>query len=106
MLRQIVFISLIIVLAATNAIANTKDAEGFVQSVGDEVMLIISNEKMPLEDKEKKLENLFVDSVDISWIAKFVMGRYWRDATEQQKQVYNELYNKFLVNNYVYSYMY
>jgi len=40
-------------------------------------------------------------SVDIDFVAKFVLGRHWRSATDDQRQRYLVAYRPFLKKNYV-----
>lgn len=50
--------------------------------------------------KQKKLEALFRNNVDIKWVAKFVAGKHWRTATPAQKAQYMKNYEAFLLKNY------
>jgi phospholipid transport system substrate-binding protein len=51
--------------------------------------------------KEQQLSKLFDESVNTEWIAQFVMGKYWNDASEAQKTMYLQLHKQFLLNNYI-----
>ena len=47
------------------------------------------------------LRTAFANSVDIDWIAKFVLGKSWSAATPDQRERYTALYRKFLTETYV-----
>jgi phospholipid transport system substrate-binding protein len=38
--------------------------------------------------------------VDFPWVGRFVMGRFWREATDEQKSRYLAEYQKFLILHY------
>ncbi|PIR37347.1 MAG: hypothetical protein COV35_09640 [Alphaproteobacteria bacterium CG11_big_fil_rev_8_21_14_0_20_39_49] len=98
-----VFITLLIFNTSilTNAKASTEGAKQFIKEVsGKAIELIKSNDTNELI-KEQQLSKLFEDSVDTDWISKFVIGKYWRDASDAQKTVYLELHRQFLINSYV-----
>lgn len=75
-------------------------ASKYVERLGDQALSIISNAKSDKAQKQSRLEKLFSDNVDIPWVARFVMGRFWRTATEPQKSKYVKEYQKFLLKHY------
>ena len=83
------------------AMADSASAKQFVQSMGDKVIAIVTDKKLNDSKKEEKLKELFVKTVDIKWIAKFVVGRYWREYSKEQHDSYIKEYSKFLINSYV-----
>jgi len=83
------------------AYASVEAVTDFVNRASDKTLSIVGNKQMSDEEKVKELNRLFEDSMDVDWIAKFVMGRYWREATKSQKEEYIKVYKKFLINSYV-----
>ena len=66
--------------------AGIEEAKQFVSRIGNDALAIVSSNKIAEKDKMPKLEALFVQHVDIEWVAKFVLGRYWRQATPEQRR--------------------
>jgi phospholipid transport system substrate-binding protein len=96
-------IALILCLAfiSTPVLADDKeDAGTFANDLGHKALAIISDKSSSKEDVRSKLEALFQQNVDIDWIGKFVLGRYWRDATDEQKEKYLANYKTFLISHY------
>lgn len=87
-------------LASPAHASSTKGASDYIQSLGDKALSIISHKQYSKDQKQDRLEKLFSDSVDFDWVAKFVMGRYWRKATDAQKKRYVGEYRKFLTLHY------
>lgn len=80
--------------------ASAGDAKIYVETLGNNALAIISNAKLGKPQKQARLDRLFSDSVDIPWIGRFVMGRFWRQASEAQKSAYLKEYQKFLIKHY------
>jgi len=76
------------------------DASAFIDNVGKQALGIISDKSKSKEQKNGELQQLFIANVDIDWIGKYVSGRYWRTASDAQKQQYMTNYKTFLVSHY------
>lgn len=107
MRAKILFAMLFLCLG--NALGNTPDvyaadgkneASAFSDELGHKALAIITDKANSKDIKRTKLEKLFQQNVDIDWIGKFVLGRYWRDATDEQKKSYLSNYKAFLIKHY------
>jgi len=78
-----------------------QEREAFAKDFAQAVITILHDHKKAYGDRKDILRRAFSDSVDINWIAKFVLGRAWKDATGQQRDYYTLLYRKFLTETYV-----
>jgi phospholipid transport system substrate-binding protein len=87
--------------AESDMAAIHKQREDFAHSFADIVLAIISDQKKPYEERKEILERAFSNSVDIDWIAKFVIGKSWNKANDWQREQYTSLYRKFLTKTYV-----
>lgn len=76
------------------------DAGKYVGGLADQTLKTISNDGLNKRQKQAKLDKLFSDNVDFPWVGRFVMGRYWREATDAQKKRYLKEYQKFLILHY------
>jgi len=82
------------------AAATDKQAAAYISDISAQAINIIKNTSLRKAQKAQSLMSVFDNSVDFPWVARFVMGRYWRDATEAQRTRYTTLYQKFLVLHY------
>lgn len=88
-------------LLAVSAYADVKrDASEFVDEIGRNALAVMEDGEKTKEEKTTELESLFEKTVDIDAIGKFVLGRNWRIATEEQKKNYLETYRTFLIKHY------
>lgn len=86
---------------ASPASAETvENASKYVETLGNSAIATLSDKSMAKEVKQAKIEKLFRENVDIAWIGKFVLGRFWRQASDEQKKNYMLQYETFLVHNY------
>lgn len=86
---------------ATPAQADDKaDATAFANDLGHKALAVIVDGSLSKEAKQTQLEQLFQENVDIDWIGKFVLGRYWREASTEQQQAYLTNYKAFLIKHY------
>lgn len=73
----------------------------FANNFANIVLAVISDQKKSQEERTENLGQAFSKSVDIDWIAKFVIGRNWNNANDEQRTKYTELYREFLTKTYV-----
>lgn len=79
---------------------NNTDARTFVKSTSDRVISVITGSGSS-SSKEDKLDDIFVEVMDIDWIAKFVLGKYWNTLDDAKKTRYLKHYREYLIASYV-----
>ena len=75
--------------------------EAFARDFAQAVISVLHDPKKSYGDRKDVLRRSFCDSVDIDWIAKFVLGNAWKGATGEQRARYMTLYRKYLTEPYV-----
>ena len=73
-------------------------ATAFIQRTGDALVAAI-NSGAPIAQKRQALARIIEGSVDIEGVARFCLGRFWRQATPDQQKTYLALFHDFLVLN-------
>lgn len=53
-----------------------------------------------LETKYQELDRLFEQDVDTPYLAKFVLGKYWKNLNAEQKAVYVPLFKRYVLSLY------
>lgn len=89
-----------LLLSAPVMSAPIDDASKYVESLGNNAVETLSSKTLSKAKKTAKIEELFRENVDIAWVGKFVMGRFWRQATDGQKARYLKAYEKFIISHY------
>jgi len=90
----------LVVFSTQSFAAPVDDASKFVETVGNSAVATLTNKSLSKEKKQDKIEKLFRDNVDTAWIGKFVLGRFWKQATDDQKKRYLKEYEAFITNRY------
>jgi phospholipid transport system substrate-binding protein len=78
----------------------TKEAGTFVGSLGDQAIQIITDKSLDPTGRERRFHDMFVNSFDVPAIGRFVLGRYWRTATDAQKAEFLKLFEDMIVKTY------
>lgn len=78
-----------------------KAKEDYARHFASMVLAIVQDTKKNFDDRKGILRDAFSNSVDIDWIARFVLGNSWARATEEQRERYMALYRKYLTETYV-----
>jgi phospholipid transport system substrate-binding protein len=76
------------------------DAGNYIEALATQTLKIVSSNQFSRKQKQGQLEKVFSSNVDIPWVGRFVMGRFWRQASDEQKALYIKKYEKFLVAHY------
>ena len=105
-IKKIQIIFLIILAPLFVKADNNIDVRNFVEDTIDRIVTIIQNNKISEDKKTHMLEKEFLSVVDAEWIAKFSMGRHWKELSAQQRTDFVALYKHYLVNIYVPNFKY
>ena len=71
-----------------------------VRRMAQEALDVLSDSSLSAEQRTERLRRLMARAIDIPPIARFVLGRYWRAASERQRQAYVEAYSDYVLNVY------
>ncbi len=75
-------------------------AENFVKDVTNSGIEDIINANVSQQVKDERFEKLFNKALDLNFIGQFVLGRYWRTATPQQKKDFIAVYRKLNIKTW------
>jgi len=85
-------------LFAVPARAQSADAaRAFIARLADQAIAIAAAKNTSPVEQEKRFRELFVIAFDLPEISKFVLGRHWRTASEQQRQQFLALFEELTV---------
>ena len=80
--------------------AELQEVKIFVEEIGNKI-INIAGEKNISEAKIREKIIAEIDRViDSEWIAKFVLGKNYKNLTDQQKLDFVRLYREFMINTY------
>lgn len=101
-MKKIIFIliSLLIWTQSVWAVLDPQKAEEFMRTNGSEVIELLTNKSISDQERAERFQGMLEKSFDVKAVGKFVLGRYWKQATEEQRQQFLELFKATTVASY------
>jgi len=94
------FIAMISFCQAAVADINKDKALAMVENLTREGIEKIVNSTSSQAEKNKVFRELFTENLDLDFIGKYVLGRYWRTATPAEQKEFINLYREFNVQTW------
>jgi len=88
-------------VAANAALANEDAAQVFIEGLTEEAVQALTAEGVTRADRIIRFRELLSHNFDVPVIGKWVLGRYWRAATDVEKEEYLKLFEEYVVITYV-----
>ncbi len=102
--RGLAAVAAVLLLAAAGprpaAAVETGDPAAFVRHFGEQAMAVLADKGLARDQREQTFRGLLTAGFDIKTIGRFVLGRYWRKATEAERAEYGRLYEDLIVATY------
>ena len=86
-------------LAAAPPIAIDGSA-AFIKALAVQAINILQSSSSKIEARETQFRELLSAGFDMPFIARFVLGKYWRKTTPQQRADYQALFTEFILQSY------
>ncbi len=78
----------------------SQGAERFISGLADKAIAALGEKNTSLAEKERRFRSLLNENFAVEAIARWVLGRHWRKATEAQRKEYLALFEDLLVVTY------
>lgn len=76
-------------------------AEAFVRSMADQAIVSLTDPGITRVERKARMRRMMDEYFFVPGIAQWVMGRFWRQATDEQRDEYVELYEDLMIETYV-----
>ena len=76
------------------------DPVAFVRLLGQQAIAVLADQDLNSADRQRVFRELLIDRFDMPSIGRLVMGRHWRRATAEQRDVFGPLFQDFVVATY------
>src|SRR5208337_93835 len=73
-------------------------AAAFVKATGDKLVTVV-NGPGSAQQKRQMLTQIIDGAVDVDGVARFCLGRFWRQASPEQQKRYITIFHQVLVTN-------
>ena len=91
---------LLVISPAGISQAGVNSPEAFVKEMASRTMGAIASPDITREERRAIFRDMLDDHFDMATISRFVLGRYWRVASAEQKKRYRTLLDEALINVY------
>jgi phospholipid transport system substrate-binding protein len=75
-------------------------ASAFMQELGAKAIAELTDPAIPQPEREARFRRLLNEHFDMAAISRFVLGRYWRTASDAQRAEFQRLFEDFVVSAY------
>lgn len=99
-MRRFWVVGAVIWLVLSSAVAKATEPTALIKTLADEAIAILGDSSMDEAARRPKLENLFREAMDLAFVGRFSVGRYWRQMTPAQKQSYQSAFEQYVLNVY------
>lgn len=97
----ILLVSALVLAAPRPAGAAFPDgADTFVRSLGDRAIQTLTQENLPRDQMEARFRDIFREAFHVQAIGRFVLGKYWRVATAEERDEFLKLFEELVVRSY------
>ncbi|HEX7073428.1 MAG TPA: ABC transporter substrate-binding protein [Hyphomicrobiaceae bacterium] len=76
------------------------DPKRFIEQLGMEAVEALTGPELSESERERRFRGMLDRSFDLPVIGRFVLGRYWRTASEAEREEFLRLFEAFLVKSY------
>lgn len=91
---------LVLALLLLSTPARAADPAAFIDRLATKAIPVLTDGSLPRAEREAQFRSLMNEGFDVRQIAQLVTGRYWRQASEEQKQELVQLLQDYLVQIY------
>jgi phospholipid transport system substrate-binding protein len=85
-------------VAASPAAAD--EPTDFISTLGTRAITELADESMSQADRETRFRNLLNEHFDVPAIGRFVLGRHWKVASDEERTEFLGLFEDFIVRSY------
>ena len=104
MMRKLCISALLLLLAATASAKEADKPEGVILDTVENVIARITAEKEMLEAQPEMVYNLINDLIvpvfDFNSMSRWILGKYWKEASAEQRTIFTREFKNLLVRTY------
>jgi phospholipid transport system substrate-binding protein len=90
---------LLLVVGMSAPVRAAGDPAGFIADLGARAIKVLTSTASE-HDREAQFRVLFDEAFDLQEISRFVLGTYWRTASDAQRQEFTKLFETYVVHAY------
>ncbi len=96
----VLFLALSVVLAPAAQATPPEGAKSHIETLGQQAISTLQRADIGLAEREALFAGVLEQGFALQLIGRFVLGKYWRTATPEQKADYQRLFTRFVIKTY------
>ena len=97
-----VAVLLVACLVSTQSLhADVERPDDFIRKLGGDAIEMLADPVLSERERAAEFRRILVSAFDLRTIARFVLGRYWRRATQDERREFESLLEDYIVEIYV-----
>jgi len=97
---SVLVVAAALLLWAVPVRAAQTDPQVFVDGLVQQALTMLNNPQMSDAEREQRFSTLLQTGFDIPRIARFVLGRYWLSASDQERSQFSHLFAQWVIQTY------
>lgn len=97
---SVLFVAAALLLWVAPVRATQTDPAAFVDGLVQQALTTLNNPQMSDAERQQRFSTLLQAGFDIPRIARFVLGRYWLSASDQDRNQFSHLFAQWVVRTY------
>ena len=100
--RLLSYLMVVLIAAAANVPVRAAElAPGpFMEGFGDRAIRVLVDTQPGTTEREVELRRLLNDHFDVDFISRFVLARFWRTASDEEKTEFRRVFEDYLIAAY------
>ncbi|MEQ8398219.1 ABC transporter substrate-binding protein [Thalassobaculum sp.] len=99
-LARVFAIVLFVATTAGLARADVSSPDAFIGKLADRALALVTDRTTDMPAKRESFDRLLSETFDMEGIGRFLLGRYWRLATPEEREAYLKAFNESIVYTY------
>ncbi|MEP4380275.1 MAG: ABC transporter substrate-binding protein [Alphaproteobacteria bacterium] len=96
----VIVLALLFVAPAAQADDHLDKSVSFIKSLSDRAITTLTDAEITSEDRRAQFRSLFREGFAVDAIARFALGRYWRNASKEEREEYLVLFEDVIVSTW------
>jgi len=88
------------IASPSSAAQPSGDASAFVAELAQKALRVGNDTSLAAADRQRSVEKLLDENFDLPRIARFVLGHYWHDAKDSERQEFTAVFRDYMVRAY------
>lgn len=98
--RTVILVLSALCLLLPQFAARAAPAQEALRALADDALAVLTDEAMDEQSRQQAFRDVLRRGFDVEAVSRFVLGRYWRQASEEERAAFARLFEDYIVTTY------